>query len=87
VKVSFAKDAYLFVYPNPTQDKVFVETTEPEKLKQIYLHNIKGEKMTFITKIENNKVILDLSHLSNGLYVLQLHFEDNFVTEKLAIQK
>jgi len=87
VKVSFAKDAYLFVYPNPTQDKVFVETTEPEKLKQIYLHNIKGEKMTFTTKIENNKVILDLSHLSNGLYVLQLHFEDNFVTEKLAIQK
>ncbi|MFK7782889.1 T9SS type A sorting domain-containing protein [Psychroserpens sp.] len=66
------------VYPNPTENYVTVDSNE--LVKYIELFNLLGE---LIIK-ESNKNIINLSHLSNGVYLLKVLSKDGReVTKKI----
>jgi endonuclease/exonuclease/phosphatase family metal-dependent hydrolase len=57
----------LRVYPNPTDGKLFIEGSE---IHSIELFDIRGTKKLAIFS-DNEQTILDLSSLTNGLYIIK----------------
>lgn len=68
----------LNVYPNPTKNYISVDSNE--LIRHIMLYNLLGE---LIIK-ESNISMLDLSYLSNGVYLLKIILDHgNEVTKKI----
>lgn len=72
------------VFPNPTTDYVFVESTE--KISEISVVNTKGQvvKVVDTNLAFTNKI--ELANLSDGAYFLQVKFK-NLGTKVLALMK
>jgi uncharacterized repeat protein (TIGR01451 family) len=72
------------MYPNPASDKLFVEIFSLEKV-QFRLYNMLGH--THIQqRLSNGKHNLDLGHLTNGIYFVEITSEHQRVVRKLVIQ-
>lgn len=61
----------IVLFPNPTNGKVHLKTGEPWIGSQLSILDISG-KMVYQAEVTKDEVILELPHLSNGLYVLTL---------------
>lgn len=65
--------AEVVIYPNPTNNQITIQADKQE-LSDIKIYNILGQDVTNLTKqlskLENN-VVLDLSNLANGLYIVK----------------
>ncbi|HIC31951.1 MAG TPA: T9SS type A sorting domain-containing protein [Flavobacteriaceae bacterium] len=59
------------VYPNPFKDQITINYKNRE-LSEISIYNIIGQEQKFTCQKTGNILTLDLSHLSNGLYVLKI---------------
>ncbi len=84
VRFNEAQNKVLHVYPNPTANQVTITTDKEEELSQIKLFNSLGKEVTVFVKLveqNTNKVVLDLSNLSAGIYYIQTK------TSKKRIQK
>ncbi len=77
------KNISIKIYPNPAKDKlnIFITSKKAEKIRQINLISDKGEVFQPESVIEKNasytRIKLDLSGLSQGVYVLQILFDMN----------
>lgn len=60
------------IYPNPTSDKIYFTNLENNSFK---LYSILGKEMSFQFSAENQS--LDISHLRNGVYILEVWGENN----------
>lgn len=65
--------AGLKVYPNPASDRLFVEFGDPARLEtSVRLYSIEGRLMKVVkAKKGLRKVVMDISELENGLYVIK----------------
>jgi hypothetical protein len=57
------------LYPNPASNKLYVSTAGPA-LAQLRVYDMLGQ-VTMSEKVAAPDVALDISGLSNGLYILQ----------------
>ena len=60
----------IILYPNPGNDKLFI-TGDPAELRSIELYSLCGSKQNFTFKNETNRIELDISDLSSGLYLIR----------------
>ncbi len=60
-------------FPNPSNSVIWVETTnELESIEEIKLFNLDGQLLLESSQLENQRSIkLDISHLPNGMYLMQ----------------
>lgn len=65
------------IYPNPFNEKIFVQSENQLKKIEIYAEN--GQKVISVN--QNN--IVDASELKSGTYILKLHFEDQVIVRKV----
>jgi len=73
------------LYPNPASDRLFFNNVEGNFNKAL-LFDLKGRKVLDKTISGNEKnVVLDLSLLNTGLYILQLSNSIELVSEKIMI--
>ena len=74
-------DESVRVFPNPTTD--FIEYTYPVAyhFKEARIVNAQGQ---IIGRYSNNGKI-NIAHISNGLYILELYFEDKVIKEQIII--
>ncbi len=70
------------IYPNPTNDILFIETTTDIHSFQCY---DTLRKMVLKGQIRNNKI--NVSTLSNGIYLLKLQDNNSFIYSKIIIKK
>ena len=69
------------VYPNPTKSIINISMSNDHKIKDLKLFDILGKSYAFRT---DGKTFLDMSRLSNGLYILELTLENgNKITKKI----
>jgi len=68
------------IYPNPAKDFVFIKTKSNSVL-QAEVYDVLGTQLVF-QKLNDNR--LDISNLSNGLYLLKI-IQDNAVASKKIV--
>jgi surface protein len=65
------------IYPNPTSDMVFVEGNYTQL--KVIIYNVLGKEI--LNKSITNSI--DISHLDNGVYILQLSDGVKLITRKI----
>ncbi len=75
------------IYPNPVQDRLFIETNTPGEKVNIKIMNLVGKtQMDFTTNNFNGGI--DLKALDNGMHLLQITTEDgNVSVQKFIVGK
>jgi hypothetical protein len=76
-------DTALKIYPNPAKDKITIETSG--KSIETYLSVVNSEGQQLITRqITELKMILDISNLPSGVYIVRLINDRSSETGKLV---
>jgi len=73
------------VYPNPAHGEVFINNSML-KMKQISLTDISGKVIYTSQGFETKNIMINLSGIRSGLYLLNIETEDKIVHEKLIIK-
>ena len=71
-------DIYINVYPNPTSDIIHIQTTGKKALNA-EVFNIYGSLMLTSKTTD----VIDMSNLSEGIYILKINFNDISVIRKI----
>lgn len=76
--------AEIKVYPNPAHDYLIISNAE--EIKHINIQNLKGT--SFISKDYSgeDKVLIPVSSLSKGLYLIRIRAGEKMITEKIIIE-
>lgn len=80
-----ALDKNLKVYPNPANEKIFVEINVPENETTFRIINLQGKEVyrENVTTIENTqRREINISNYPTGLYLIKMQFSDYSVTKK-----
>ncbi|WP_417291038.1 T9SS type A sorting domain-containing protein [Corallibacter sp.] len=72
----------ILVYPNPTENNIFLKNNSNVSLKSLRLLDINGRLLLTLDKHPVNDVI-DLSNYANGIYMLQIQTEKGMVIKKI----
>ncbi len=68
----------IFVYPNPTADRIYIKA---DNIKKAELFDLMGRKVR-----STNQLQIDMSNLSNGNYILYVKTENNAQSFKILKQ-
>ena len=71
-------DSSIFVYPNPTADRIYIKA---DNIKKAELFDLMGRKLR-----STNQLQIDMSNLSNGNYILYVKTENNAQSFKILKQ-
>jgi len=88
--VSSYRNEGMLLYPNPANDKINVEFTQPAGEKIIFeIISIEGQLLlskTFRNIAKNSKEYIDLNGLSPGVYMVKINVGNHTKTQKLIIK-
>jgi hypothetical protein len=68
------------VYPNPSSSKIFIKSDELT-IQYVEILNLLGQRVK-ITPQNFNEI--EISSFDNGVYLLQLHTENNIITKRIV---
>lgn len=83
------KDKGYAVYPNPAKNYLIIQHVNPPvNLKAIKIINTVGKRVSAFSYNGNadKEILLNVSNLATGVYVLQMIYDDKTVTEKMIKQ-
>lgn len=83
--VSTPERDLLRVYPNPANDRVYIENSDGA-IDQVQVYNIQGQRVLDHPGDASGRVQLNLSSLSPGIYVMQVSSGQTVSSLKLQIQ-
>ena len=72
----------IMVYPNPAKDVIIIKNTHLNNLATISISNIQGE-LLMKYPINNEKMELNISNFSKGIYILKINDIDNIYVTKI----
>lgn len=72
------------VYPNPAKDVISIEDTQLNPDEVISVFNLEGQ-LVMSKKLINSKTKIEISNLSNGIYLLKISDRDK--TEVIKFSK
>jgi hypothetical protein len=76
----------LDVYPNPVNsDMVVIKISAPTNDIDISLFDSQGSHVKILRSIEEGQITLDVSSLSQGVYLLRINADGATVAKKIAV--
>ena len=75
----------IFVYPNPTKDKLFLKWNSINNIT-VTLYNSIGQELSLILLSKQNETI-DITNLHNGIYFLKITDDCKTKVEKIIVDK
>ena len=75
-----ANDNNFTIYPNPTNNKIFINNSKLIKIDKIILTDITGK---LLLKINSNSTEIDFNSIQNGVYILKIATEKNISSYKI----
>lgn len=75
----------LDIYPNPFSSYLNVATQSP--MQKLEVFRITGEKLLIVEALGDSRISLNMSHLSSGLYLLKVNFEDGSTVTRKVIKR
>lgn len=76
--------SHIKIFPNPTHDKVFIESNKNIQIDEIFIFDMSGK--VILHRINKNIRNIDLSSLANGVYILKLFSENKIKTSNKLIK-
>jgi hypothetical protein len=73
----------LSIYPNPSSDKLVIESEFLNGSTIVQIINNFGEIVYASTIITKSSTIIDIKFLNNGVYFVKLKNSDGFLTKKI----
>ncbi|MDD3860010.1 MAG: T9SS type A sorting domain-containing protein [Bacteroidales bacterium] len=70
------------VYPNPTNNIVYVETMSPNFVVEIY--NMLGDKIYNDVCLDTKDYHIDMKSFPVGIYMIKVSFEDKIISQKIV---
>jgi len=65
--------SYLFIYPNPTNGELQITNYELRIMNyELQLFDVMGRKQKAESRRQNDKIVIDISHLHSGIYFLKI---------------
>lgn len=81
-------DEHLKVYPNPSQNGVYVDIKSKSQIEYLKLYSIKGQlKLSRQVNANIYSERLDLSNVGDGMYILTVKMDGKLISEKIVVQK
>ena len=74
------------IYPNPTEGRIMIQNLNNLKAEKIIVRNILGE-VVCSEKLNNHLTTLNISHLENGIYFIEISTENGLRIEKIILSK
>jgi len=83
--ISIAEDVSIHIFPNPAQShlQVWIPGLQTGEIK---ITDISG-KLLMAEKTENERTVLDIASLANGVYVVQAQTSGRVYTRQMSIVK
>jgi len=76
----------VWVYPNPTNSELVVESDQSISVETISVFNVIGQEINVpLLSVSENRVRLDLSGNTPGIYIVRFNYNDSFVTRKFSL--
>jgi hypothetical protein len=72
------------IYPNPANDKIFVQSKEA--VKTITINTARG-KIVFDKKVNNKSFSIDICSLKEGLYIVQITAKTGAISKKIVVER
>jgi hypothetical protein len=69
----------LILYPNPTAEVLNIHFASGEMIKEVLVKTLDGKELTGVRMIHSSQAQLSVSHLPQGLYLLEVYLEDQSV--------
>ena len=85
--IAEADFGHVSIYPNPSEGTVFVEVQKADELTGISVLDMVGKTVAEFTSLQSTKTTLDLRHLVDGVYHVNLHSNRGIVTKKVVLLK
>jgi subtilisin-like proprotein convertase family protein len=79
-----AKDPILLIFPNPTQDYLYIELDAPIKSTEVY--DLEGQ-LLIRSNEQTTRKTLDLSGLCKGLYLLRITSNNDLITVRKIVKQ
>ena len=83
---NFKNEAFS-IYPNPTEDIIYVQKKENINLSKILIFDINGKLVQLIEQINSDSLIVNVNALKKGIYFISLKNDKNQYTVKKLIKK
>lgn len=76
------------IYPNPAQNNIHITSSNPEALKQclVGIFNIQGAQIMEYQYQNKDIIKLDVTELSNGIYIIKMKTKKNIIVKKFIKQ-
>lgn len=71
------------IFPNPCSDKVSISTSNEARIQSIHLYNPSGATLLSFASKNELEVVLDVSTLAKGLYLIEVELKNGFIHSKL----
>ena len=77
----------LLLYPNPVKDKLTIQfNTVVDDTVKIDIFDMKGQQIyTLKTDLNENKVDLDLSAMSSGVYLVSIEMDTKTIIKRILL--
>jgi len=73
------------MYPNPSTNKQVIIQMENTGVKEVSVYDLRGRRVSIINS-DKNQVKIDLSHLTTGIYMVNVVSENKNSTKKLILK-
>lgn len=80
MNATYQPNIQVTVYPNPTEDKLFIQSNE--LIYAYELIDITG-KVVLENKLANDFIALDIANLTNGIYFIKAYIGDEVLVKKI----
>lgn len=77
----------LKVNPNPTRNRLRVHLNGGDEFEELVIHNIMGQEVLRTTTNLTNDMVMDVSTLQTGLYILSVYTDRGVVNKKFEVLK
>lgn len=78
----------LHISPNPASSSINIQTTDNSRIQAIFLKDLTGKVLLQQNfSPPSTTASIDVSALSNGLYLAEIHTSSSVVTEKVVVQR
>ncbi len=71
------------IYPNPTNNEIFIESKNSIKIREVNIYNQVGQRVLDISQIISS---IDISMLQQGMYVVEVVTKESKIRKKLIIR-